>query len=111
MQDIESAVQDLGDSALQGVDQAVKGLSSLSIEGTLPFLIGILILFIIVKVFSLPFKLVWNGVYGAIALWLINLLGSFLGFGIKVTIVKALIAGFFGIPGCLAVILWELYVR
>ena len=84
MQEIESAVRDLGGSAMQGIDHAVKGLNSGTLEGTLPFIIGVLILVVVVKCFSLPFRLIW---------------------------IKALIAGFFGIPGCLAVILWELYAR
>ena len=71
MQEIESAVRDLGGSAMQGIDHAVKGLNSGTLEGTLPFIIGVLILVVVVKCFSLPF----------------------------------------GIPGCLAVILWELYAR
>ena len=62
MHEIESAVRDLGDSALQGIDQAVKGLNSASLEGTLPFIAGVLILAIVVKCFSLPFRLIWNGV-------------------------------------------------
>ena len=104
MQEIESAVRDLGGSAMQGIDHAVKGLNSGTLEGTLPFIIGVLILVVVVKCFSLPFRLIWNGICGAVALWFINLIGGFLGF-------KALIAGLFGIPGCLAVILWELYAR
>ena len=104
MQEIESAVRDLGGSAMQGIDHAVKGLNSGTLEGTL-------ILVVVVKCFSLPFRLIWNGICGAVALWFINLIGGFLGFGLKITVIKALIAGFFGIPGCLAVILWELYAR
>ena len=33
-----------------------------------------------------------------------------LGFNLKITVIKALIAGFFGVPGALAVILYELFV-
>lgn len=40
MQEIESAVRDLGGSAMQGIDHAVKGLNSGTLEGTLPFIIG-----------------------------------------------------------------------
>ena len=73
---------------------------------------AVVVLWIIVKLFSLPFKLVWNGIIGAIILWLTNLLGG-LSFGvtIHITILKALIAGFFGIPGAAAVILWELFMK
>ena len=56
MQEIESAVRDLGGSAMQGIDHAVKGLNSGTLEGTLPFIIGVLILVIVVKCFSLPFQ-------------------------------------------------------
>lgn len=73
---------------------------------------GVVILYVIVKLLSLPFKLVWNGVIGAIMLWLANLLGGALfGVTVKITIIKALIAGFFGIPGAAAVILWDLFVK
>ena len=86
---------------------AGAGLGSFGTLGSL--LIGVLLLFIIVKVLSMPFKLVWNGLLGALTLWLVNLAGSFMGFGLKITIVKALIAGFFGIPGAVAVILFEIF--
>ena len=49
MQEIESAVRDLGGSAMQGIDHAVKGLNSGTLEGTLPFIIGVLILVVVVK--------------------------------------------------------------
>ena len=55
MQEIESAVRDLGGSAMQGIDHAVKGLNSGTLEGTLPFIIGVLILVVDVKCFSLPY--------------------------------------------------------
>ena len=72
---------------------------------------AVVVLWIIVKLFSLPFKLVWNGIIGAIILWT-NLLGGLLfGVTIHITILKALIAGFFGIPGAAAVILWELFMK
>lgn len=86
---------------------AGAGLGSLGTLGSL--LIGVLLLLIIVKVLSMPFKLVWNGLLGALTLWLVNLAGGFVGFSLKITVVKALIAGFFGIPGAVAVILFEIF--
>lgn len=86
---------------------ASAGLGSLGTLGSL--LIGVLLLLIIVKVLSMPFKLVWNGLLGALTLWLVNIVGGFIGFSLKITIVKALIAGFFGIPGAVAVILFEIF--
>ena len=66
IQDAENAVREIGTAAID----AVQGLDSATIEGSLPFIAGVLILLIAVKFLSLPFKLVWNGVIGAAALWL-----------------------------------------
>ncbi|MBQ7417485.1 MAG: pro-sigmaK processing inhibitor BofA family protein, partial [Acidaminococcaceae bacterium] len=37
--------------------------------------------------------------------------GALFNVTIHITIIKALIAGFFGIPGAAAVILWDLFVK
>ena len=95
-------------ATLEGI-AASAGLGPLGSLG--PMLVGIVLLLIVVKLLSMPFKLVWNGICGAILLWLVNIVGSFVGFGLKITILKALIAGFFGIPGALAVILFELFAK
>lgn len=76
-----------------------------------PMIAGVLLLLVVVKLLSMPFKLVWNGLCGALLLWFINLLGSLAGFIMKITLIKALIAGFFGVPGALAVVLYELLVK
>ena len=72
---------------------------------------GALMLLLVVKLLSMPFKLVWNGLCGALLLWFINLVGLLAGFTMKITVIKALIAGFFGVPGALAVVLYELLVK
>ncbi len=76
-----------------------------------PLLVGIVLVWLVVKLLSMPFKLVWNGICGALLLWCINLVGSFVGFGLKITVIKALIAGFFGVPGAVVVILYELFLK
>ncbi len=83
------------------------GLGSMGTAGTL--LVAVVLLFIVVKLFTMPFKLVWNGLLGAVMLWLVNFIGGFFGFGLKITVIKALIAGFFGVPGAVAVILFEFF--
>ena len=95
-------------STLEGL-AASAGLGPLGSLG--PMLVGVVLLLVIVKLLSMPFKLVWNGICGAVLLWLVNILGSFVGFSLKITIIKALIAGFFGIPGALAVILFEVFAK
>ena len=69
------------------------------------FIVGIIVLFILLRVLSLPFrivcKLITNSIVGALMLWVVNLFGL----GIEITFFKALIAGFFGVPGVLVVVL------
>lgn len=70
--------------------------------------IGVIILILLVKFFTLPFKLVWNGVCGVVILWLVNLLGGVVGMHLNITFINALIAGFFGIPGVFCMIAYQL---
>ena len=69
------------------------------------FIVGIIVLFILLRGLSLPFRIVWklitNSIVGALMLWVVNLFGL----GIEITFFKALIAGFFGVPGVLVVVL------
>ena len=69
------------------------------------FIVGRIVLFLLLRVLSLPFRIVWklitNSIVGALMLWVVNLFGL----GIEITFFKALIAGFFGVPGVLVVVL------
>ncbi|MGL5206088.1 MAG: pro-sigmaK processing inhibitor BofA family protein [Acidaminococcaceae bacterium] len=73
-----------------------------------PYVVAIVVLLLVVKFFSLPFKLVWNGIIGGATLWLINLVGAAFSFHIDITVIKALVVGFFGVPGVVALALWEM---
>ena len=88
---------------------AGTGLDSLGSVGCL--LLGVVLLYAVLKLFSLPFKLLYSGIVGAVMLWLMNFVGGFVGFGMEITLTRALIAGFFGIPGALALLLFEIYSR
>lgn len=73
-----------------------------------PYVVAIVVLLLVVKLFALPFKLVWNGIIGGIMLWFINLVGAVFSFHIEITVVTALIAGIFGVPGVIAIALWKM---
>lgn len=77
-------------------------------ELVVAFAIGLIILCLIGKIVSLPIKLLWkmitNSIVGAVMLWIVNLFGA----GIQITFIKALVAGVFGIPGVLVVVLLSL---
>lgn len=75
------------------------------------FLIGIVLLVILVKLLAWPLKILWkliiNGVLGAVLLVLVNLVGGSFGLTIGVNAVTALIAGFFGVPGVIFLIIFQ----
>ncbi|SHK49602.1 inhibitor of the pro-sigma K processing machinery [Clostridium cavendishii DSM 21758] len=74
--------------------------------------VGILLLVILVKIFSWPFKvllkLLINGILGVILLIIVNAIGQNFGFFIGINPVTALIAGFCGIPGVIFLIIFKL---
>ena len=69
------------------------------------FVVGLIVLYVLLKVLSMPFRIVWklitNSIAGAIMLWFVNLFGT----GIDITFIKALLAGIFGIPGVLVIVI------
>lgn len=78
------------------------------------FLVAIISLIIIVKLFAWPItiliKLIINGVAGAALLFVVNLVGTMFNFSIGINAVTALIAGFFGVPGVIVLIIFKLFL-
>lgn len=74
------------------------------LELVVAFAIGIILLGILLKLLSIPLRLMWkfitNSIAGALMLWVVSLFGV----AVKINIISALVAGIFGIPGVLAVI-------
>ena len=66
-------------------------MGGFSVEVMVSFIVGLVVLYVILKVLSLPFKIVWklftNSLVGAIMLWVVNLFGA----GIEITFFKALL--------------------
>lgn len=73
----------------------------------LPILIGVAILFVVLKLLALPMKiiikLVINGLVGGLIIFVVNLIGADFGFMIDLTWITALIVGFLGVPGVVIV--------
>lgn len=73
----------------------------------LPILIGVAILFVVLKLLALPMKiiikLVINGLVGGLVIFVVNLIGANFGFMIDLTWITALIVGFLGVPGVVIV--------
>lgn len=80
-------------------------------------LIGIVVLFIVIKLLKWPIKILINGIAGVITLYIVNLIianlsviGINTSFSVPINALTALIAGFFGIPGVIAIILILLFL-
>lgn len=78
------------------------------------FLVAILGLYILVKVFAWPlkllFKLIINAVLGVILLIIVNFIGQYFNFYIGINAITALIAGFLGVPGVIFLIIFKLFL-
>jgi len=82
-------------------------------EVVLYFLIAIVAMVILVKLFSWPLKilgkLILNGALGVLLLLLVNFIGGSVGIEqiiIPINAVSALIAGFLGVPGVIFLIIF-----
>ena len=68
------------------------------------FAIGLVVLCLVGKVVSLPLHLVWklitNSIVGAILLWFVKLVAV----KVQITFLSALVAGFFGVPGVIGLL-------
>lgn len=78
------------------------------------FMIAIILLFLVVKILGKPLilllKLILNGILGVILLVVVNLIGSYFAFHIGINAITAIIAGFFGIPGVIFLIIFKLFL-
>ena len=70
--------------------------------------IGVIIIFALIKIISLPFWLLKNSIIGAIMLYIFNFIGIFT---IKITFIHCLIAGVFGIPGVIALVIYLQFLK
>jgi len=80
-------------------------------ENILYFLIGIVAMVVVVKLFSWPLKilakLLLNCIFGVLLLLLVNFLGQYIGVEVPINAVSSLIAGFLGVPGVIFLIIFQ----
>lgn len=79
------------------------------------FLLAVIIFIVLAKFFIWPLKillkLIINGALGVVILLLINYFGTmYFNFYIGINAITALIAGFFGIPGVIFLILFKIFM-
>lgn len=80
-------------------------------------LIGIIVLFLAVRLLKWPIKIIINGIIGVILLYATNfiianlsLVGINVNFSLAINPITALIAGFFGVPGVIVLIIIGLFL-
>ena len=77
------------------------------------YAVGIVLILLLGRILVFPLKvvlkLVYNGLIGGLALWLVNLIGAPLGFTLPITVWTALLVGLLGIPGVLLLILYYVF--
>lgn len=77
-------------------------------------IIGLALLYGIVKLIKLPIKIIVkllvNGVLGLVTLTIVNAIGVDFGITVGINIFTSLVAGFFGIPGVIAIIIITLFI-
>ncbi|MCD3217991.1 pro-sigmaK processing inhibitor BofA [Clostridium botulinum C] len=78
------------------------------------FMIGIILLYVVVKLLAWPikilYKLIINGVLGVVLLLIVNFIGGNIGITIGINPWSVLIAGFFGIPGVIFLIIFKFFL-
>lgn len=77
----------------------------------LAYAFGLILLYVVGWILLIPIKLIirliWNGVIGGILLLLVNFVGGFLGIGIVINPITALVAGLLGVPGVVLLLLLQ----
>ena len=77
------------------------------------YAVGIVLILVLGRILVFPLKLVlklvYNGLVGGLALWLVNLIGAPLGFILPITVWTALLVGLLGIPGVALLILYYVF--
>ena len=75
---------------------------------------GIILIYLIGRMFLLPvklvFRLIYNGIIGGVILWVVNLIGGHFGFTVPLNPITALVVGFLGLPGVVLLILYRVFI-
>ena len=92
----------------------MKGaISMVDINILISAVICIIFLFIFGKIFLFPmkkiFKFLLNSFLGALAIFIINTIGTSFGFHIGLNLINAIVIGILGVPGAILLILLKVF--
>ena len=83
---------------------------NMSIEMMIYAVIGLSLLYLVIKLLKWPIKLLINGIVGVVLLYITNYIGSYFNFYITINPITAIIAGFLGIPGVIFLIIFKFFL-
>lgn len=90
-------------------------INSLTLQDILMILIGLILAVILLRLIFGSIKkiagLMINSVLGAILLMVVNYFGAYFGISVGINLLTAIIAGVFGIPGILFLIVFQNFIR
>lgn len=73
----------------------------------IPVIVGIVVLKFVMSQIGCLWKIIVNSLSGFVCLWLLNLLSGITGIVFDVNLITTLIAGAFGIPGIIFLVLMQ----
>ncbi len=72
---------------------------------------AVVFVILLIKILSAPIKwilkLALNAALGFVVLFIFNFFGEFIGISVPITLISALITGFFGVPGVIFLVLLQ----
>ncbi len=72
---------------------------------------GILLLVLFVRIIRLPFKLLFklvlHAAVGFISLFVLNMLGSYVGISLEINVLNCVLAGILGVPGVILMLIFK----
>ncbi len=87
-------------------------MQPIDFNSILAFAFAALLLYVILRILLVPFKLiiklVLNALVGGVLLIIFNFVGAPLGLHVGINVITALVVGFLGIPGLILLILIQL---
>lgn len=82
----------------------------MSLDLIIAGIVGILLLYMLLKILKLPIKILINGIVGMVTLNIINYFGAYIGITLVVNIWTSLISGFLGLPGVILVFIYSIMI-
>ena len=99
------------DDFMHDAQNLVSGGRRLSLKLVAAFAIGFVVLCMFGKILPLSMHFLWqlitNSIVGVVALWFVKLFAS----KVEITFLSALITGFFGVPGVIAILVYTYLLK